>query len=61
MHIFDRETMDFISTHTLDSQISEGWGVTADESNVDANGFYQLYISDGSSYIYLVDGDSLTV
>ena len=48
-------------TYPLPSQIKEGWGVTADESKVNANGFYQLFISDGTSTIYLVDGQTLTV
>ena len=53
-------SFDFIDVATLDSQISEGWGVTADESTVDSSGYYQLYISDGSEYIYKVDGGSLS-
>ena len=53
-------SFDFIEEATLDSEISEGWGVTADESTVDSSGYYQLYISDGSEYIYKVDGGSLS-
>ena len=49
------------ATFALPLQISEGWGVTADESKVNQNGFYQLYISDGTSTIYVVDGETLTV
>ena len=49
------------TTFALPQPIREGWGVTADESKVNNNGFYQLYISDGTSTIYLVDGETLIV
>ena len=62
-HIFaiDRQNLTILQTFELDSQIKEGWGVTADETNVNANGYYQLYISDGTEYIYIVDGETLEV
>ena len=61
IYTIDRTTLDFIGQYTIPSQIIEGWGVTADESNVNSNGYYQLYVSDGSSYIYLVDGETLSI
>ena len=57
----DRQNLTILQTFELDSQIKEGWGVTADETNVNANGYYQLYISDGTEYIYIVDGETLEV
>ena len=56
-----KSTMQILTEESLPLEIREGWGVTADESQVNENGYYQLYISDGSSYIYLVDGESLEV
>ena len=61
IYTIDRQSMKVLSENTLDSQIAEGWGVTADESQVNSNGYYQLYITDGSEYVYLVDGESLKV
>ena len=45
----------------MDDQIKQGWGVTADETKVNQNGFYQLYMTDGSDYIYMVDGETMMV
>ena len=57
----DRTSLDLVDEFALPGMIREGWGVTADESQANANGYYQLYISDGTSYIYLVDGETLTL
>lgn len=61
IYTVDRQNLTILQTFELDSQIVEGWGVTADESNVNANGYYQLYISDGTEFIYMVDGETLQV
>merc|ERR1712060_80584 len=46
---------------TLPSDIQEGWGITADETNVSENGNYQLYVSDGSDKIFVLDGDTFEI
>ena len=35
--------------------------MTADESEVNENGFYTMYLSDGSYHIFVVDGETMTV
>ena len=40
MYTVDRTSLDFIHQYTIPHQIVEGWGVTADESNVNSNGYY---------------------
>ena len=35
--------------------------MTADESSVNKNGFYTMYLSDGSQHIFIVDGETMTV
>ena len=57
----NRTDMSIIEEFELDRNIKEGWGVTADESNVGTNGYYQLYVTDGSDKIYLLDGETLEV
>ena len=40
IYTLDRTTLDFNNFYTLPSEIKEGWGVTADESKVNSNGYY---------------------
>lgn len=61
VYIADRSTLAVRAEYSLPSEISEGWGVTADESQPNSNGFYPLYVSDGSDTIFLVDGETMTV
>jgi len=45
----------------MPDEIKEGWGVTADETNISSDGNYRLWISDGTSKIFEVDGDTMTI
>ena len=45
----------------MDDRIKEGWGITEDRSNVSQKGNYRLYISDGTSKIFEVDGDTMEI
>ena len=40
IYTVSRSTMEILTTEVLPSEIDEGWGVTADESVVNQNGFY---------------------
>ena len=61
VYIMDRNTLEITGELHLPYEISEGWGITADESQVDANGHYKLYVSDGSWRVYEVDGETFEV
>jgi len=58
----DRDTMSILSkSFVIPSQLKEGWGMTADESKVNSNGFYTMYASDGSYHIFVIDGETMKV
>ena len=61
MFTLDRTSLEEQAEFELPSGIAEGWGVTADETNVSDDGNYRLYVSDGSSSIFVLDGDTLTL
>lgn len=61
IHIVDRKTFKFTGVFTLPDQIAEGWGLTADESKPNSNGYYPLYVSDGSDTIFVLDGETMKV
>lgn len=41
------------------SGMKEGWGITQVEDDQSADGNYRLYISDSTSTMFEVDGDTL--
>jgi glutamine cyclotransferase len=57
MYMIDRETLALAGTYELFSGISEGWGITSRPQS-DPTDFYELFISDGTSVIKVVDWDS---
>lgn len=59
--ILDRTTLEEKETFTMDKRIVEGWGITEDRENVSVKGNYRLYVSDGTSKIYEVDGDTMEI
>ena len=65
IYLIERETLTINDVFDLPQPIREGWGITADESRVKrgANGeeYFSLYISDGSEYIFEVDGETFEV
>ena len=65
IYLMDRETLTINDVVDLPQPIREGWGITADESRVktgaDGEEYFTLYISDGSEYIYEVDGETFEV
>jgi len=61
MLVLDRNTLEFKRDYEMPSEIEAGWGVTADETNISKEGNYRLYISDGTSKIYEVDGDTMKI
>lgn len=61
IHIVDRKTLKFTETLPLPDKIAEGWGITADESKPNRNGYFTLYVSDGSDTIFVLDGETMKV
>ena len=45
----------------MPDEVNEGWGITADESNITENGNYRLYVSDGTDRIFEINGDDFTI
>jgi len=61
MLILDRNTLEYKREYVMPSEIKEGWGVTADENNKSSQGNYRLWISDGTSKIFELDGDTMEI
>lgn len=57
-----RDTMKMLGrSFALPEEIKEGWGLTADESSANENGYFTMYASDGSRFIYEINGETMRV
>ena len=56
--VLNRQSLAMTDRYEFPEGLKEGWGVTAVEEAGDSD--YLLYMSDGSSKIYIVDGDTMT-
>ena len=61
IYIVDRKTLDLKEVVAMPEVITAGWGITANEAKPNGNGFYPLYVSDGTDTIFLLDGETFTV
>ena len=48
-------------TFRVPNALVEGWGMTADPSTVNSNGYYTMYMTDGTHYIFVVDGETMQI
>jgi glutamine cyclotransferase len=61
MLVLDRNTLEKNREYVMPEEITEGWGVTADEMNISADGNYRLWVSDGTSNIFELNGDTMEI
>jgi len=59
MLILDRNSLEFKEEYEMPSVISQGWGVTEVQSDDAEN--YMLYVSDGTSKVFKMDGNNMQI